>query len=75
MSADPQTTDTATFYRHEIELLINRALAIRDPLTARSWRWVRWSKKVAASDEALYRFHNLAGAARARFDRSAETHG
>lgn len=69
-----KTTDTATFYRHEIELLINRALAVRDPLTARSWRWVRWSKKVAASDKALYQFHDIAAAVLTRFDGSAESH-
>ncbi len=63
-----ETTATATFYKHEIELLVNRALAIRDPLTMRSWRWVRWSKKVAASDDALYRFHDIAAAALHRFD-------
>jgi hypothetical protein len=65
----------ATFHRHEIELLINRALAIRDPLTMRSRRWVRWAKKIAASDDALYRFHEVAAAALQRFDQEEKNSG
>lgn len=66
----PQTTATATFHRHEIELLINRALDVPLPFTARTWRWVRRSKKIAASEAALYRFHDIAAAALTRFDRT-----
>ena len=70
VSGEVTAPDVAVFYRHEIELLINRALAVRDPLTARMWRWTRWSKRVDASDAALYRFHELAAAALTRFNQS-----
>ncbi len=69
------TQDTATFYRHEIEALINKALAARDPLVMRSLRWVRWSKRVAASEVALDHFHGLAAGALARFDRGEKSSG
>lgn len=56
------------FYKYEIECLINRALQVRDPLTMKRWRWHLWSKRVAASDKALYKFHEVAAMALRRFD-------